>query len=132
MMKKNDFLGTGWEFPPVFNKNGVGLIESKEDIRQSLHILLSTTQGERIFRSEYGCNIRKWVFSKMNLSERTLITDTIRQAVKKGEPRITLNNVEITIKDEHEGILAINLSYDINMTNTPDNIVFPFYLQKSE
>lgn len=131
-MKKNDFLGTGWEFPPVFNKNGVNLIESKEDIRQSLHILLSTTQGERIFRPEYGCNIRKWVFSKMNLSERTLITDTIKQAIKKGEPRIILNNVDVTIKDEYQGILSINLEYVIKMTNTLDNIVFPFYLLKSE
>lgn len=131
-MEKNDFLGIGWEFPPVFSKNGVGLIESKNDIRQSLHILLSTAQGERIFRPEYGCNIRKWVFSKMNLSERTLITDTIRQAVKKGEPRITLNSVDVAVKDEYEGILSINLDYVIKMTNTPDNIVFPFYLQKSE
>lgn len=131
-MENNDFLGIGWEFPPAFNKRGVRLVESKEDIRQSLRILLSTTQGERIFRPEYGCNIRKWVFSKMNLSERTLITDTIQQAVKKGEPRIALTKVDVIIKDEYEGILSIHLDYIIKMTNTPDNLVFPFYLQKNK
>ncbi|NGF76668.1 GPW/gp25 family protein [Fluviicola sp. SGL-29] len=131
MMNNNDFLGIGWEFPPAFEKKGVRLVESNTDIRESLRILLSTTQGERIFRPEYGCNIRRWVFSKMTLSERTLITDTIKQAVKKGEPRIVLNQVSVEIKDALEGILWINLNYTIITTNTPDNLVFPFYFKES-
>lgn len=131
MINNKDFLGIGWEFPPAFEKKGVRLVESDTDIRESLGILLSTTPGERIFRPEYGCNIRRWVFSKMTLSERTLITDTIKQAVKKGEPRVTLNQVSVEIKDAAEGILWINLDYTIIKTNTPDNLVFPFYFKES-
>lgn len=130
-MNSKDFLGIGWEFPPVFDKTGVRLVESNIDIHQSLTILLSTKPGERIFRPEYGCNIQQWVFAKMNLSERTLIIDTIKKAVIIGEPRISLTNVQVEIKDSIEGILMINLDYLIKTTNTPDNFVFPFHFRES-
>lgn len=130
-MKNKDFIGIGWEFPPTFDLTGVKLVESNNDIHESLKILLSTVKGERIFRPEYGCNIQQWVFSKMTLSERTLIIDTIKKSIKIGEPRITLTNVSVEIKDSNEGILWINIHYVINTTNTPDNIVFPFYFKES-
>lgn len=122
------YLGTGWAFPPAFTKNqGVATASGEEDIHQSLGILLTTTPGERIFRPDYGCNIRRWVFAKMNLSEKTLIIDAIKQAIMKGEPRITLLTVEVSIKNGYEGILWIHIEYIINSTNSPSNIVFPFY-----
>lgn len=130
-MRDIDFLGIGWEFPPAFEKSGVRLAEGENDIRQSLGILLSTTPGERIFRPEYGCNIRQWIFSKMNLSEKTLIIDTIKKAIIKGEPRITLEHVDVEIKNEHEGILWIRLEYVINASDSADNIVFPLYIKES-
>ena len=55
-MKKNDksFLGTGWSFPPSFNKNllSVEMVSDETDIKQSLKIYLSTKVGERIMRSK--------------------------------------------------------------------------------
>ena len=44
------FLGTGWSFPPKFNKKSkrVEMISDVKDIKSSLEILLSTRLGERI------------------------------------------------------------------------------------
>src|SRR5690554_3214456 len=102
-MKNNDFLGIGWEFPPAFDKGGVRMVETAVDIRLSLEILFSTTKGERIFRPEYGCNIRQWTFSTINLSEKTLLKDAIKEAIRNGEPRITLNTLEVDVKNILEG-----------------------------
>ena len=45
----NSFLGTGWSFPPEFNKRGsVKTVSADDDIRESLHILLATKPGERV------------------------------------------------------------------------------------
>lgn len=131
-MKDKAFLGIGWEFPPSFDNLGIKLSEREEDIKESLRILLTTTKGERVFRPEYGCNIRQWVFSKMNRSEKTLIIDTIKQAVTKGEPRVTVTNIDIEIREEEDGILWIQIEYLINATNSPDNMVFPFYFREGE
>lgn len=128
MKEYKSYLGTGWKFPPTFIKDsGVVMVSDEEDIRESLRILLSTVPGERIFRFKYGCGISKWVFSEMNLSEKTLLTDTIEQAIILFEPRIRLDKIDVEIKDELEGILWINIDYTIEMTNTRSNMVFPFY-----
>lgn len=133
MTKDRPYLGTGWAFPPHFVKgheSGAVLVSAEEDIHQSLRILFSTIPGERIFRFDYGCDIRKWVFSKMNVSERTLIKDIIEQAIIAGEPRITLENTEIDIKDAYEGILWIQVSYIVKSTNSRSNMVYPFYFNE--
>lgn len=132
-MEDRPYLGTGWAFPPHFMKGhqkGAVLVSAEEDIRQSLWILLSTLPGERIFRFDYGCDIRQWVFSKMNVSEKTLITDVIEQAILIGEPRVILDAVEVEIKDANEGILEIQLYYIVKETNSRSNMVYPFYFNE--
>lgn len=126
-----NYLGKGWSFPPAFMKGqGVEMAESEEDIQQSLRILFSTTPGERIFRFDYGCNIRQWVFDEMNLSTKTLIIDAIKQAILYYEPRIEVEKINVEIKDAFEGILWINLDYTVRQTNSRSNIVFPFYFKE--
>jgi uncharacterized protein len=132
-MKDKSYLGTGWAFPPHFIKGdtkGAVLVSGEEDIQQSLRILLSTIPGERIFRFDYGCAIHKWVFSKMNLSEKTLIADIIEKAIVAGEPRITLETVDINIKDAVNGRLEIQLYYLVKATNSRSNMVYPFYFRE--
>lgn len=131
MIEDKPYLGTGWGFPVSFlKKEGVVIVSAEDDIFQSLRILLSTIPGERIFRPDYGCNSNKWVFSKMNLSEKTRIINAIETAILEGEPRIKLESVDVEIKDEKEGILWINIEYIVSQTNSRSNMVYPFYLNE--
>lgn len=130
-MKDKSYLGKGWSFPVSFNKKkGVSMSYDDDDIRESLVILLSTMPGERIFSPEYGCNIRQWTFSRMNLSEKTRIINTIEMAILDGEPRIILESVDVSIKDEREGILWISIDYLVSQTNSRSNMVYPFYIKE--
>lgn len=131
MNEEKSYLGTGWSFPVSFSKGkGVAMVSADEDIRQSLRILLSTIPGERIFRNDYGCSICEWVFSKMNLSEKTRIVNIIEMAILEGEPRVKAESVDIEIKDEREGILWINIEYTVGQTNSRGNMVYPFYIRE--
>ncbi|MCA9735655.1 MAG: GPW/gp25 family protein [Deferribacteres bacterium] len=131
MQQTPTFLGTGWDFPPAFDKtrNSVAMVSDEQDINSSLQVLLSTAIGERIMQPEYGCDLRDFLFEPLDTALRAYIKDLILNAILYNEPRIELNEVSLITKNE-EGILEIALEYTIRMTNSRYNFVFPFYLEE--
>jgi phage baseplate assembly protein W len=125
------FLGIGWSFPPEFHKYadafGVKMVAEEEDISESLRILLSTRPGERVMQPSYGCGLQAMVFETINESTITEIKDIIERAVLFFEPRITLEDIDVSTEDLLEGKLNIQLNYSVRKTNTRSNIVYPFY-----
>ena len=131
MNDKLEFIGTGWSFPPAFNNAGGTTIMSTgvDDIKESLHILLSTTLGERVMRPDYGCNLRDYVFDPMNVSMETYIKKLVEDAIIYFEPRITLENVTADFRDT-EGIMFITVFFRIDATNSRANYVYPYYIKE--
>ena len=135
MQLKNSFLGRGWSFPPSFNLDSgeVNMVEDVEDINQSLAIIFSTSLGERVMQPEFGCNLSDLQFEPMNASMLGLLRDIIENAIIYHEPRITLENLDITESDSLEairGILKISIDYKISKTNSRFNFVYDFYLKE--
>ena len=131
MSEKVDFLGTGWGFPPTFEKGGktVVMISDEEDINSSLEILLSTSIGERIMQPTYGCDLRRLLFEPLDTALKAYIKDLIRTAILYHEPRIKMDNLYLETKPE-EGIIEITVEYTIRTTNSRYNFVFPFYVEE--
>ncbi|MDC8760337.1 GPW/gp25 family protein [Janthinobacterium fluminis] len=129
----HSFLGRGWAFPPTFSKDeraGGGraaMAAGEDDIRQSLFILLSTAPGERVMRPEFGCGIKTHVFDNVHDGTLAEIKDLIERAILFFEPRITLNDIEVSDLEIGNGRLDISLHYTVRMTNTRSNMVYPFY-----
>jgi uncharacterized protein len=123
------FLGTGWDFPPTFERgpDGVRMVSDEDDIRSSLHILLSTTVGERRMQPRYGCNLHRLVFEPSDATLQAYIKDLIRTAILYFEPRIILDDVKL-LPDPLAGRIDMHLTYTIATTNTRYNLVYPFYL----
>lgn len=128
-MSEHSFLGTGWGFPPSFNKtlSSVEMIKDVEDIQSSLHILLTTRIGERVMQPTYGCNLDELVFESLTTTFKSYIRDLVMTAILFHEPRIKLNNVTLDDSRELEGIILIEIDYTIRSTNTRFNFVFPYY-----
>lgn len=123
------FLGRGWNFPPSLSDDGVKMVAYEEDIRQSLHILFSTSPGERVNRYDYGCPLRRYAFEPMNTETTMRMRNEIARAITLFEPRISLEDVSFEEQAE-EGILLIRISYTILRTNSRSNMVYPFYLNE--
>ena len=123
------FLGTGWGFPPAFNRHSaqVKMVSQEDDIRESLWILLSTSPGERIMNPAYGCGIKSLIFDNFNESTETELQDLIERAILFFEPRAILDNIQIDVTDVYNGLLRIHLDYRIRVTNSRHNMVYPFY-----
>ena len=126
------FLGTGWSFPPSFSKDtkSLKMTSGREDIEQSLQILLSTELGERVIETEYGCDLSGMIFESIDLSLETLLKDKIETSILYYEPRITLEGVSIDTTKSYEGIIMIGIDYTIRITNSRYNFVFPFYKEE--
>jgi uncharacterized protein len=131
-MNDETFLGTGWGFPPTFNaiEKTVETVNDANDVKESLHILLTTEFGERVMRSDYGCNLTPLLFENITVTLLTKIKEIIKKSILKYEPRIDLENVYFGSDDSQEGTIIIEIEYLIRTTNSRQNFVFPFYLEE--
>lgn len=131
MSEENPFLGTGWGFPPTFQKEtqSVGMISGPDDIQSSLEILLSTSLGERIMQPTYGSNLKDYIFEPLDSSLDAFMKDLIKTAILYFEPRIHLDKVSLESLPL-QGIVTISLDYRIRSTNSRYNFVLPFYLNE--
>jgi phage baseplate assembly protein W len=132
MFKEEAFLGNGWSFPLKFNKltNSIKMSSGKEDIIESLYILLSTTPGERIMQPAFGCKLKKLMFETLNQTIKTTIKNVINDAILRFESRISVNDIEFDNSEMNEGIVNIIIHFTIRTTNTRSNMVFPYYLNE--
>ncbi|NJO16393.1 MAG: GPW/gp25 family protein [Thioploca sp.] len=129
---KPDFIGRGWSFPPTFQRNpaGVAMLESEADIASSLEILLSTRPGERVMQPTYGCNLEELMFENLDTCIKTLMADKIESAILYHEPRIKVEQVQLDDSQEHEGMILIEIRYQVKSTNSRFNFVYPYYKQE--
>ncbi len=134
MDAEHDFLGTGWAFPPAFDRRNCGAVTvaGVADVEESLRILFGTAPGERIMHPTYGCGLRRLVFEPMNTSTLTEIRSLIEKAVLFFEARITLDEVAFDTSALLEGVLRIRLAYRLRASNSPHNFVYPLYLREGE
>ncbi len=133
MNPDKSFLGTGWGFPPEFDRNegAARMVSGEEDIDESLRILISTVPQERIMQPAYGCGMKMQVFETINESTLTLLKDAIQRAVLFFEPRIDLDHIDIDEGSAAEGVLHIDLHYVVRSTNSRSNLVYPFYFREA-
>lgn len=124
------FLGTGWSFPPAFDKGfqALKMVSDEEDVAQSLYIILSTTPGERVMNPDFGCNLHSISFKSLDETTRQEIISMVEEAVLNYEPRITLESVDVDMANAIDGVVNITLNYRIRTINVRTNIVYPFYL----
>lgn len=125
------FLGTGWSFPPVFNKltSTVEMRKGNNDILESLHILLSTIPGERLLDPDYGCDLTELLFENITTSLKTTLSERIHRAIVEYEPRVSYEAAEFT-PDLDNGVIYINIQYVIRSTNSRTNMVYPYYMKE--
>ncbi|MBD2335999.1 GPW/gp25 family protein [Calothrix sp. FACHB-156] len=133
-MDENDnaFLGTGWGFPPQFNKisRSVRLVSAEEDINESLKILLTTSLGERVMQPTYGCNLENLLFEPLSPTVASSIKELVRIAIVYHEPRIRLERLDLNLDEQLKGVINITVDYTVITTNSRFNFVYPFYLQE--
>ncbi len=133
MTSEQSFLGTGWSFPPSFSSGGaeVATVSGEADIHQSLQILLSTRLGERVMQEDYGCDLSDILFEEIDQGLVNSLNSLISDAILYHEPRIKLDNLDVSEDKKQAGLLLISLEYTVRSTNSRFNMVYPFYVNET-
>ena len=129
-MNDKGFLGTGWSFPPKFDKYSKSIVmdSSEVDIENSIRIIIGTYPGERLMNPEFGCAVKRMNFENLDEGNVTRIEEIVGNALIQFEPRVKFHSIEVISKNVDEGLIVLQLNYTIIITNTRHNIVFPYYL----
>jgi len=128
-----DIIGTGISFPLRIDRLGALALSSGDiDVKEAIDIILGTAPGERPMRPEFGCGIHNHVFGNIDASTLAKIEYDIRSALDRWEPRIDVVDIKPDLSRIDDGVLLIDLTYQLRATNDVRNLVYPFYLIPSE
>ncbi|MCB0374886.1 MAG: GPW/gp25 family protein [Sinomicrobium sp.] len=133
MNNNKTFLGTGWSFPPTFERQTgqVQMVSAEEDILQSMQILFTTALGERVMLHDYGSEMSRFLFEEIDHSLINSIKNTVSNAIIMHEPRVDPDEVDVRESADQPGLLLISIRYTVRATNTRYNMVFPFYINEA-
>ena len=93
--------------------------ELTEVVNQNIRMVLLTNQGERVFDSEFGAGLQRYLF----LNERDIvngipgdskyppINTLIINQLQTYMPYITVENIQLSVKDE---LLSLSFKYFVN------------------
>jgi phage baseplate assembly protein W len=124
-----EFVGAGIAFPMrIAPSGGVALVSREREIEEAIRLILGTSPGERPMRPEFGSRIAEHVFGPANASTAGQLAYEVRVALERWEPRIDVQDVEVSFDAVDAGVLYLDVRYRIRGSNDPRNLVFPFYV----
>ena len=123
----NDFLGSGWAFPPRIDARGrIALARQEQDVEEAIRMILLTPKGQRVMRPEFGCRIHELAFASNNSTLIGLATFYVQEALMMWEPRIKVEDVRARVDPESPERILIDIHYRIKSTHDRRSLVFPF------
>jgi phage baseplate assembly protein W len=129
----DDFIGSGWAFPlRTGATGGIALVSGHVELEESMRLILATSPGERPMRPEFGCRIHDHVFAGADSQTTSVIAAEVEAALLQWEPRVSIDDVLVTIDEDNPALLFIDIHYRPVATNDPRNLVFPFYTIPAE
>ena len=123
-------LGRGWAFPlhPDRDSRQLTYVAGRALVRQSILLILDTEPGERLMRPTFGCGLRRYLMTPNTTATRALIQNDVERALTAWEPRVRLQSVVVDAGDD-PALAVIRIDYVHQRDGSPDNLVYPFYLE---
>ncbi len=128
-MAEEKYLGVGMKFPPRVNPatGRFMMAEGAQSVRDSVYLILMTQRGERWLEPDFGSGLMGYTFIDTSATILGVMRSELTRAILEQEPRIA--DVQLSIDPtERADCLMIDIQYMIAGGNTPENLVFPFYL----
>ena len=128
-----EIIGNGWAFPPKIDpQGGMALTNDRNELTQSIYIILSTSPGERVMRPRFGCRLNELVFAPNNSHTSARARSYVEEALGMWEPRIMVTQVEVRPDSQDSSRLLIEIEYEVKTTHDRRSLVYPFYLIPEE
>jgi len=122
--RDNAYLfGRGLAFPPHIGPDGrLAWSEGEENVRQAIRIILTTEQQERIFLSEFGGGLDRYLFEPNTVSTHQRIQDRIRKALEQWEPRLAIERIQVEVDPRDAQAAIVTITYRLIATKTVERV----------
>lgn len=132
-MADRRFLGTGMKFPPQIDPatGRFVTVSGNRAVKESLYLILMTQTTERLVRPEFGSDIMSFTFMDTGTTVMSMFRRNITETILNQEPRISDVDVDMEFR-EKQGAIIISINYLVAATNSRENLVFPFYLDRGQ
>jgi len=128
-----DIVGRGWAFPlKVDPQGGLSLTNERNELIQSILIILSTSTGQRVMRPTFGCRLHELVFAPNNSHTAAQARRFVEEALGMWEPRINVIDVNVHPDPAVDNRLMIEIEFEVKATHDRRSLVHPFYLIPEE
>lgn len=128
-----DIIGRGWAFPPRIGPQGTILLtHDRNELEQSIFIILTTSPGQRVMRPTFGSRLQELVFAPNNSQTAAQAVRHVEEALGMWEPRIRVIKVDAYPDAKKANHLVIEIEYEVKATHDKRSLVYPFYLIPEE
>ena len=95
-MAGDTVFGSGISFPVRLGPDGrVAVSSGPDNIREMIRVILLTEPGERLLLPEFGGGVGRFLFEPNTVATRRLVQERIEAAMKRWEPRVSLESVTV-------------------------------------
>lgn len=96
-------------------------------IAASMMNLFSTSNYERLFQPDIGCDLKRILFEPIDNGTTVLIQDIIKQTIGNYEPRVQIEGVRVEPDYDNNGYKVFLTFYHVN---NPDPITIKLFLER--
>lgn len=107
----------------VFNQT----FQTKDSIKANLINFFLTAKGERFLNPNFGSLLKTYLFQQNTDRERQVLLGQIKEELSVYFPKLTIKTLNIT-EGSQEGILQLDMNYEINNTGIVDEVILNFYI----
>ncbi len=134
---RNSYYKIPLRLDTIIQKKQHSYCSLEDSIAQNLDLIFSTYRGESAYDNEFGCSLWDEEFNiKFNIRWKEELCQSLRVAISKFEPRLEINEIKASMKEQNELFgkeqlrirksLTIEVQGTIKKTNEPfafrDNI----------
>lgn len=93
-----------------------------DHIRQSIQLILLTEPGERLMLPQFGAGLQQFLFEPNTPATHRLMQDRISRALKRREPRIRVESIDIQADADNARAAHITITYALVATGEQDRV----------
>jgi phage baseplate assembly protein W len=122
-MNGGTLLGRGISFPPRVGPDGrLQWSEGERNVRESIQIILTTEQRERLMLPEFGGGLGGFLFEPNTVTTRHRIEERITRALTEWEPRISVESVTVAPDPADPRTATATITYRLVATQARERV----------
>jgi phage baseplate assembly protein W len=116
-------FGKGVAFPPRVDASGRMLwSEGERNIEESIAIILRTDPNERVGQPRFGTGLTAFLFEPNNAATHARIAHAIDGALRKWEPRIAVETVDVGADPQAAETAIATIAYRLVATGAAQRV----------